>query len=93
MRSSNRDTVLCRSLGDEPLVRIAYSATEAGLLISTQESFHPGEEDGEPVTALAVRLENRRHILREGDWPLTRGLGGSLGEGGRCSRQHERCAD
>ncbi len=40
MRVSNHDIVICRSFGDEPLVRIVWSITKEGILISTQESFH-----------------------------------------------------
>ncbi len=54
MHVSNHGTVLCRSLGDEPLVRIAWSTTEEGILISTPESFHLWEEAGStPLLVLA----------------------------------------
>ncbi len=51
---SNHDTVLCRSFGDEALVRIVWAVTKEGTLISTEEGFHTWEKDGvDPVAVLA----------------------------------------
>ena len=51
---SNNDIILCRSFGDEPLVRIVWSITKKGILISTQESFHLWEKTNvDPVVVLA----------------------------------------
>ena len=36
---SNHDVVLCRSFGNEPVVRMVWSITKEGILICGQESF------------------------------------------------------
>ena len=36
---SNHDVVLCRSFGNEPLVRAVWSITKEGILICGQESL------------------------------------------------------
>ena len=36
---SNHDVVLCRSFGNEPLVRVVWSITGEGILICGQESL------------------------------------------------------
>ena len=36
---SNHDVVLCRSFGNEPLVRVVWSITKEGILICEQESL------------------------------------------------------
>ncbi len=41
---SNHDVVLCRSFGNEPLVRVASSITKEGILICGQESFDLSEK-------------------------------------------------
>ncbi len=40
---SNHDVVLCRSFGNEPLVRVAWSITKEGILICEQESLDQSE--------------------------------------------------
>ena len=41
---SNHDVVLCRSFGNEPLVRVALSITKEGILICGQDSLDPSEK-------------------------------------------------
>ncbi len=51
---SNHDVVLCRSFGNEPLVRVACSITKEGILICEQESLEPSQktpDDTVPVLA------------------------------------------
>ena len=51
---SNHDVVLCRSFGNEPLVRTVLSITKEGILICGQESFDTSErtqDDIVPVLA------------------------------------------
>ena len=51
---SNKDVVLCRSFGNEPLVRIVWSVTEEGVLICGQESLDPDRQaQGDVVPVLA----------------------------------------
>ena len=54
MRVSNHDIILCRSFGDEPLVRVLWSITKDGILISTPESFDLWKKTNvDPVLVLA----------------------------------------
>ncbi len=41
---SSHDAVLCRSFGNEPLVRVALSITKEGILICGQESLDPSKK-------------------------------------------------
>ena len=41
---SNHDVVLCRSFGNEPLVRVALSITKEGILICGQDGLDPSEK-------------------------------------------------
>ncbi len=51
---STNDVVLCRSFGDEPLVRVVWSVTKEGVLICGQESLDPVKrEQGDVVPVLA----------------------------------------
>ncbi|MBA7533528.1 hypothetical protein ES705_25768 [subsurface metagenome] len=51
---STNDTVLCRSFGGEPLVRMVQSIMEEGVLICTQENFELWEKASiDPIIALA----------------------------------------
>ena len=36
---SNYDVVLCRSFGNEPLVRVVWSVTDEGILICSQDNL------------------------------------------------------
>ncbi len=38
---SNHDVVLCRSFGNEPLVRVVWTITKEGILICEQDSLDP----------------------------------------------------
>jgi len=51
---SNHDVVLCRSFGNEPLVRVVWSITEEGILICGQDSLDLSKQtqsDAVPVLA------------------------------------------
>jgi hypothetical protein len=51
---SKHDVVLCRSFGNEPLVRFVWSITEEGILICGQDSLDPSNQtqtDAIPVLA------------------------------------------
>jgi hypothetical protein len=51
---SEHDVVLCRSFGNEPLVRVVWSVTEEGILICGQESLDESKQkqnDSVPVLA------------------------------------------
>lgn len=51
---SKRDVVLCRSFGNEPLVRVVWSITDEGVLICGQDSLDPSiqtQTDVVPVLA------------------------------------------
>ncbi len=51
---SNHDVVLCRSFGNEPLVRSVSSITKEGILICEQESLdQPKEAQADTVQVLA----------------------------------------
>lgn len=51
---SNHDVVLCRSFGDEPLVRVVWSITTEGILICGEESLDLSEKtETEVVPVLA----------------------------------------
>lgn len=51
---SNHDVVLCRSFGNEPLVRVVWSVTEEGILIYGQDnSDWSNPTQGDTVPALA----------------------------------------
>ena len=41
---SNHDVVLCRSFGNEPLVRAVWAITKEGILICRQESLDPSKK-------------------------------------------------
>ncbi len=41
---SNHDVVLCRSFGNEPVVRVVGSITKEGILICRQESLDPSKQ-------------------------------------------------
>ena len=51
---SNHDIVLCRSFGNEPLVRVVWDITEEGILICGQDSLdlsNKKQSDSVPVLA------------------------------------------
>jgi hypothetical protein len=51
---SNHDVVLCRSFGDEPLVRVVWSVTHEGILICGQDSLDAARQaQGDAVPVLA----------------------------------------
>jgi hypothetical protein len=51
---SKHEVVLCRSFGDEPLVRVVWSVTEEGILICGQDSLDQVKQaQGEAVPVLA----------------------------------------
>ena len=50
---SNHDVVLCRSFGNEPLVRVVWSITEEGILICGQDSLDLSKQQTDAVPVLA----------------------------------------
>ena len=51
---SNHDVVLCRSFGNEPLVRVVWSVTDEGILICGQDSLDLDKQaQGDAVPVLA----------------------------------------
>jgi hypothetical protein len=54
---SSNDVVLCRSFGDEPLVRVVWSVTKEGILICGQESQDTGKREQKEVATVLAPFE------------------------------------
>jgi len=78
---SNYDIVLCRSFGNQPLVRIVWSPTKEGILICARESWDLWEKGGvEPTAVLApfdAVYEYTEDLFHELDEAF-----GNVGDGG-----------